>query len=88
MLKKFRIARQVKEVEDEVTKYYLEHRKSVLHFDYENQTARLFLDGKDEGVIIFGEIFEVFKKLANGAKTCSIEKAFERMKSVIGSAQQ
>ena len=86
MLKKFRIAGELEEVKNEVTKYYLEHRNSVLHFDYEQQTAQLVLDGKDEG-LIFGKTFEIFKKLADGAKICSVQEAYERMKSVIDSAK-
>jgi len=70
------------EVRQGVNDLYREHRRSVIHFDYERKTARLSVDGKDEGILIFGTFFEALRILANGAKTCTVQKVFERMKAI------
>ena len=81
MQKRIRTNRLVEQVRQKMNDLYREHRASVIHFDYDKNIARLSVNGKDEGITIFGTFFEALKKLANGAKTCSVEKAFERMKA-------
>lgn len=83
MKKRYRINLMVEQVKQSMNDLYREHRNSVIHFDYDKKTAHLFVDGKDEGYTIFGTMFEALKKLANGAKTCTVEKAFERMQEAI-----
>ncbi len=61
---------------------YRQYRTCVIHFNYDEQTARMSSDGKDQGVIIFGTTFKMLEKLARGAKTCTVEKAYERMKEI------
>ena len=83
MQKRLRRIRMMKEARHDITKLYREHRQSVICFDYENQTARLLCEGKDEGILIFGNLFEALKKLAYGAKSCAVDKVFTRMQASI-----
>ena len=82
MQKKMRTRRLMEQVQQDMKNLYREHRESVIHFNHDEKTARLFVDGKDEGVLIFGTLFDALKRLANNAKTCRVDKAFERMQAV------
>lgn len=79
MQKSLKRIRLMQEAQQDIKDLYRKHRQSVICFDYEGQTARLLRDGKDEGILIFGSLFEVLKKLSYGAKFCTVEKAFTRM---------
>lgn len=83
MQKRIMRVRMMEQVRQNMRDLYREHRGSVIRFDYEEQTAKVFLNGHDEGLTIFGNFFVALKKLANGAKSCSVEKAYERMMAAI-----
>lgn len=61
---------------------YRQFPNGVVHFDYETNTAKVFTDGADENVLLFGDLFEAFSKLAHKAKKCETTKLLERMKQI------
>ena len=77
-----RYARLLANARQNVNNLYRKFPNGVVHFDYDSRTAKVFTDGEDEKVLIFGEEFEAFSRLARGAKRCETSKMLERMKQV------
>lgn len=77
-----RYSRMLANARQEVNDLYRMFPKGVVQFDYETNIAKVFTDGEDEKVLIFGDSFIAFSKLARGAKRCETIKMFERMKEV------
>ena len=65
-----------------VNDLYRNFPEGVVHFDYEAKTARVSTHDVMENILIFGEDFTIFSKLARGAKKCETQKILERMKNV------
>ena len=63
----------------EITNVYRRLPNSVLHFNNDKKTATATLNGRDQGVLIFGSTFELLSSFANGKITCSTKEIFERM---------
>lgn len=75
-------ARLLANARQSVNDLYRRFPNGVVHFDYEANTAKVFTDGVDEKVLIFGDSFETFSRLARKAKKCETTKLLERMKQI------
>ena len=69
-------------VKQRITDVYREYKNSTLHMNYEKKTVSITTNGKDEGVLIFGEIGEVLCKLADGLADCSFQSIFDKVKQL------
>ena len=65
-----------------VTNAYRRYKESVIHINYENNTATLTTNGKEEGVLIFGEMGDLICKLADGAPECTFQCFFNKVKEM------
>jgi hypothetical protein len=75
-------ARLLANARQNVNDLYRRFPNGVVRFDYESNTAKVYTDGVDEKVLIFGDSFDVFSKLARKAKKCETIKLLERMKQI------
>ena len=75
-------ARLLESARQNVNDLYRRYPNGVVHFDYEARTAKVFTDGVDEKVLIFGDTFEAFARLARKAKKCETIKMMERMRQI------
>ena len=65
-----------------VTNAYMRYKESVIHINYENNTATLTTNGKEEDVLIFGETGELICQLAAGAPECTFQCFFNKVKEM------
>lgn len=75
-------ARLLANARQDVNNLYRKFPEGVVHFDYDSKTARVFTGNVDEKVLIFGDSFDAFAKLARKAKKCETSKLMERMKEI------
>ena len=77
------ITKLEEQARQDMTDLYRDYRRSVIHMNYEGQTATLSTDGVDEKALIFGSTFQTLKSLLNGEQKCTVKEAFKRMKAAI-----